>query len=101
MEDRSFWQVTNQHLIWDSGDLFTWRMFYDYAGQYVGQEQENMYWPGDGNEPLVLFFSAEIDAQGRPCVNGKPVEPLTAEKIEQIRFEHDKMDSLKDIALTY
>lgn len=61
---------------WDSGEVFTWIMHYDKNGNYVGQTQMDVQ--GDGN----LYLSAEM-INGQPCVNGKPVEPLSDEDMRR------------------
>lgn len=79
---RSTWRRTRSRIIWDSGDTFTWEKHYDLNGNYIGQMQANVY--ADGvSEPDDIFLSATI-IDGKPCVNGTPVAPLTKEQLELI-----------------
>lgn len=70
---------TSDGYIWDRSDqtLSDFVMHYDGKGEYVGQTQENMI----DDQPPSFFFRPEI-IDGKPCVNGKPVMPLTKEQME-------------------
>lgn len=59
---------------WDSQDIFTWIMHYNKDGSYRGQTQSDVMGEGD-----ILLPAEMID--GFPCVNGKPVKPLSAEEM--------------------
>lgn len=59
---------------YDPDDGFTFEMIYDANGKYLGQNQDNIM---DGGS---IFLSANIIG-GVPCVNGKPIAPLTAEEM--------------------
>lgn len=84
MDDEQFpyatWIVTENRLIWESGGIFTWNLHYDREGNYVGQEQENMF----DEEPRTLFFKPLYDEEGKPTVNDEVIEPLSEETIAQI-----------------
>lgn len=58
----------------DDDSIFTFIMHYDEAGVYVGQTQSNMM----DDDSTDIFFRADI-VNGKPCVNGVPVPPLTKE----------------------
>lgn len=70
---------TTDGYTWDDGGIFLWQMHYDAAGNYVGQTQENML-----NETGPLYFSASYDEDGNPCVDGRPVKPLSDDEIAAV-----------------
>lgn len=63
----------------DDDYLYTFELVYDADGNYVGQYQE------DVTEGGLLFFNPSYDSDGKPCVNDVPVEPLTAEQMQNAR----------------
>lgn len=60
------------YLTYNPYHIYTFDMHYSADGTYLGQYQDDAY---DGGR---LYLSAE-KVDGKPCVNGKPVQPLTAE----------------------
>ena len=78
---------TTDGYTWDHGGIFLWQMHYDKAGNYVGQTQENML-----DETGPLYFSASYDADGNPCVEGRPVKPLSDDEIAAVEANEERAE---------
>jgi hypothetical protein len=61
---------------YDPEEVCTFELLYDKDGIYRGQNQDNVMDAG------TLFIGAEM-INGVPCVNGKPMKPLTSEEMAQ------------------
>jgi hypothetical protein len=60
------------YLTYNPYHIWTFDLHYSAEGDYLGQYQDDAY---DGGR---LYCSAEM-IDGNPCVNGKPMAPLSAE----------------------
>lgn len=69
---------------YDTDESITFEMLYDADGQYRGQNQDNMIEAG------TIFLSAQM-INGLPCVNGRPVAPLTEEQMAAATAEDNEV----------
>lgn len=72
-------------VVWSCPDFF-WKVHYHAeTGEYLGQLQDNIYYGEHPEEPRTRWLAAEHDSAGRPTVNDKIVEPLSAEILAAIK----------------
>jgi len=78
--ERAIVKAGDRYKVFNPWELYTFDMVYDLEGNYIGQIQDNAFEEG------TIFLSADM-IDGKPCVDGKPIPPLTKEKMEQADAE--------------